>query len=105
MKRKAEASHGVELPPDFPVSTSAAEVAALLESYFGQRAVPAPVRKLVARAVLLRRDWLAGEALCIERHVPEDRHGTPERIASEASRRAMVLLMMAAREIAALTRH
>jgi hypothetical protein len=74
----------------------------MTDAYFGTRAVPVAARKLVARAVLLRRDWLAAEARCIERHPPEHRAGSPERIAADASRRAMAALLTAARELGAL---
>lgn len=100
----APAAHGVErpaLPPDYPESTFAAEVMALLDSY----ALPAAdleVRRLAAYAVRLRQAWQAAEGRCIERHAPERRAGSAERAASFAYQQAMARLIETARALAAL---
>lgn len=92
--------------PALPADAFGCEVQALLDAYFGPRAVPREARKLIVRAALLRRDWLAAEARCMERHLPERRAGSPERIAADASRQAMAALLTAARELGAvLVRH
>ena len=68
--------------PALPANAVACEVQAMMDAYFGARAVHPEARKLIVRAALLRRDWMAAEARCMERHLQELQGRMAQRVAA-----------------------